>query len=239
VDVPALDALLVRFGQLVVEQAWIKRIEINPLLASPQLLALDVRIEVHRREMEESNLPRPAIRPYPTQYVSSWRMKDGQMVTFRPIRADDEPLMVKFHEGLSDESVYLRYFQGIGLRTRTSHERLTRICFIDYDREMALVGEQRDPNTDERRIIALGDLAKAYGRNEAEVATMVSDNYQGRGLGIEMMRRLIGIARDEKIVRVIATTLTENVGMSVIFKRLGFQTSTDFEEGVIEAEMRL
>lgn len=239
VDLAALEALLVRFSQLVVEQPWIEEIEINPLLASPQLLALDARVVVHGREVGEANLPRPAIRPYPMQYVSTWTMKDGQAVTFRPIRAEDEPLMVKFHQGLSAHSIYLRYFQGVGLGQRTAHDPLTRICFIDYDREMALVGEQRDPQTEERRIIALGNLTKVHGRNEAELAAMISDDYQGRGLGVEMMRRLISVARDEKLDRVLATTMTENYGMSAIFKRLGFETSINMEDGIIEAAMRL
>jgi acetyltransferase len=68
---------------------------------------------------------------------------------------------------------------------------------------------------------------------------MISDDYQGRGLGVEMMRRLIRVARDEKLDRVLATTMTENYGMSAIFKRLGFETSINMEDGIIEAAMRL
>ena len=68
-------------------------------------------------------------------------MKDGADVLIRPIRPEDEPLMVKFHDTLSERSVYLRYFHLMNLPQRVAHERLTRICFIDYDREMALVAE--------------------------------------------------------------------------------------------------
>src|SRR5208282_6551409 len=72
VDVTALEDLLVRFSQLVVEQPWIKEIDINPLLASPErLLALDARVVVHGPEMTEDKLPETAIRPYPIQYVGS------------------------------------------------------------------------------------------------------------------------------------------------------------------------
>ena len=57
-------------------------------------------------------MPRLAIRPYPTQYVSKWKLKDGTPVNIRPIQPEDEPLLVKFHETLSEESVYHRYFRS-------------------------------------------------------------------------------------------------------------------------------
>ena len=71
VDLAALEQLLVRFSRLVVEQPWIKEIDINPLLASPEgLMALDARVVVHGPEVTEEELPKLAIRPYPTRYVS-------------------------------------------------------------------------------------------------------------------------------------------------------------------------
>src|SRR5581483_104320 len=143
VDVTALAEMLVCFSELVVEQPWIKEIDINPLLASPErLLALDARVLVHGPEVREEELPRPAIRPYPVQYVGEWTMKNQERIVIRPIRPEDEPLLIKFHGKLSERSVYMRYFQPMKLSTRTAHERLTRICFIDYDREMALVAER-------------------------------------------------------------------------------------------------
>src|SRR5581483_5383180 len=170
VDLAALEELLVRFSQLVAEQRWISEIDINPLLASPErLLALDARIVVHGPEVREENLPRLAIRPYPKRYVAAWMMKNGEEVTIRPIRPEDEPLLIKLHGALSDRSVYLRYFQPLKLSQRTAHERLTRICFIDYDREMALVVERKTAE-DTPEIIAIGRLSKLHGRNEAELA---------------------------------------------------------------------
>ena len=148
VDLAALEQLLVRFSYLVVEQPWIKELDINPLLASPdRLLALDARVIVHGPEVQDAEILRPAIRPYPTQYVSSWTAKDGMPLVIRPIRPEDEPLLVQFHGTLSDRSVVLRYFHVMTLSTRVAHERLTRICFIDYDREMALVAERQDPQS--------------------------------------------------------------------------------------------
>ena len=116
VDLTALEKLLVRFSDLVVEQPWIKEIDINPLLASPdRLLALDARVIVHGSEVRDSDVPRPAIRPYPTKYISSWTAKDGSEFVLRPIRPEDEPSIVKFHGTLSDRSVMLRYFHAMTL----------------------------------------------------------------------------------------------------------------------------
>jgi acetyltransferase len=224
VDMAALEQLLVRFSRLVLEQRWIAELEINPLLASPvRLLALDARIVLHGHTVTLDQLPKPAIRPYPLKYVSTWTMKDGSEVTIRPIRPEDEPLMVKFHETLSDRSVYLRYFCSLKRIRRVEHERLLRICFGDYDRDMVLVAERSDPATGERRILAVGRLNKLHAGNEAEVAVLVSDNYQNLGLGNELLARVVQIARDEKLGRVSAEMLPDNVAMQVITKRLGFR----------------
>jgi len=224
VNMTALEQLLVRFSQLVIEQPWIAEIDINSLLASPErLLALDARIVLHDPALTLDELPKPAIRPYPLKYVAPWTMKDGSEVTIRPIRPEDEPLMVKFHETLSDRSVYLRYFCSLSLSRRVQHERLLRICFGDYDREMALVAELTDPGTGERRILAVGRMNRLHAGNEAEVAVLVSDQYQKLGLGNELLRRVVQIARDEKLSRVSAEMLTDNVAMQAITKHLGFR----------------
>jgi acetyltransferase len=153
-------------------------------------------------------------------------MKDGTEIIIRPIRPEDESLMVKFHETLSERSVYLRYFGLLSLSRRIAHQRLLQICFCDYDREMALVAERTDPATAERQIIAVGRLNRLDVGNEGEVAVLVSDQYQNLGLGQELLRRVIVVARDEKLSRVSAEMLTDNVAMQFIAKRLGFRVRT-------------
>ncbi len=236
VDLAALEGLLTRFSQLVAEQRWIKESDINPLLASPEcLLALDARIVLHPPELGADQLPRLAIRPYPAEYVAPWTMKDGTPVTLRPIRPEDETLMVKFHETLSEQSVYLRYFYFLNLSSRVAHERLIRMCFVDYDREMALVADHRDANAGEHRIVAVGRLSKLHGRKEAEVAVLVSDPYQHRGLGAELLRRLIEVARNEKLDCIIADILQENVAMRALAKRFGFHSRASDDPAVVRA----
>lgn len=237
VNLAALEGLLVRFSQLVIEQPQIAEIDINPLLASSdRLLALDARIVLHDPAKEP--LPKPAIRPYPTQYVAQWKTKNGTEVTIRPIRPEDEPLMAEFHGTLSDRTVYLRYFASLSLSARIAHERLLRICFGDYDREMVLVTEYRDA-AGAPHIIAVGRLNRMHARNEAEVAVLISDKFQNQGLGSELLRRLIQIARDEKLSKVSSEMLHDNFGMQAISRRLGFQLHSRLESGSTRATLML
>ena len=241
VDTAALEKLFVRFSQLVVEQPWIKELDINPLLASPErLIALDARVVVHGPEMEEEDLPRTAIRPYPTRYVWKEETDEGEPVTIRPIRPEDEPLMVKFHETLSEQSVYMRYFHMMNLDQRTTHERLTRICFIDYDREMALVAERTDPGPGEPEIMGVARLSRRHGAaKEAEVAVLISDPFQRQGLGTLLLSKLLSVARAEGLRHITADILFENYVMQHISKRLGFRLRRDTQEMVMKADLDL
>jgi len=240
VDLVALENLMVRFSQLVVEQPWIAEIDLNPLLASSEgLLALDARVLLHDLSLRPDQLPKAAIRPYPSQYVSQFTMKDGTEVTLRPIRPEDEPLMGKFHETLSDRSVYMRYFSSPSLSSRVAHERLARICFVDYDRVMALVVDYKDRATGQHRILGVGRLIKLHMKHEAEVAVLVSDQYQKQGLGIELLRRTVQVARDEKLSGVHAEMLRDNLGVQNIFKKLGFRLCLQADSSSISAVLDL
>jgi acetyltransferase len=240
VDLSALEQLLVKFSQITVEQRWLKEIDINPLLAAPEgLMVLDARVILHPSKLKEEQIPRPSIRPYPAQYIKPQKMKNGARVIIRPIRPEDEPMMVKFHQTLSEESVYFRYLHPIKLSRRTSHERLTRICFIDYDREVALVAEHQNPETGASEIIAVGRLSRLHGLNEAEFSILISDSFQGHGLGTELLKRLVQIGRNENFDRIIADILPENHVMQHICKKLGFRLSGRLGEPVFKAEILL
>jgi len=237
IDLAALEALLVRFSRLIAEQPRIRELDVNPLLASPGgLLALDARVVLHDPAAPDDALPRTAIRPYPRQYVAPWVSKDGMPVTIRPIRPEDEPLLVKFHETLSERSVSLRYFHPMKLSTRVAHDRLTRICFIDYDREMALVADHKDPWTGSSEVLGVGRLSRRRGGgDDAEFAVLVNDQYQGRGLGTELGRRLLDVARAEGIARVVAEILPDNREMQRVCEKLGFTLSRALDEAVVRA----
>jgi len=239
VPLDELEQLMVRFSYLVAEQRWIKEIDINPLLASEQaLIALDARVVLHPAHISEAELPRTAITPYPVEYVAPWTLHDGTAVLIRPIRPEDEPLLVEFHHTLSEQSVYQRYFHPFPLSERIAHERLTRIAFINYEREMALVAERRD-EAHKPHIIGVGRLIKLRGGKEAEFAILISDEYQHQGLGTELLSRLVAIGRREGVKRIIADILPDNAAMIRVSEQVGFTCRYSAEDGVVKAELVL
>jgi len=239
VDLNGLERLVVRFSTLIGEQPWVKELDINPLIASPErLLALDARVVLHKNDTKESELPRLAIRPYPVQYVSEWTAKDGTEVTFRPLRPEDEPLMVKFHESLSDRSVYMRFMHPMLLSQRAAHVRLSRICHGDYDREITLIADRYDAGPDELRVMAASRMSKMHGNNIARLSLLVSDGCQGMGIGKEIMRRMIDVARKEKLVRLEVLMTHDNQAMHKLCESNGF-TFSETADGLTKAELQL
>lgn len=239
VDLAELEQVLVRFSRLVAEQPWMKEIDINPLFVSAdRIVALDARVVLHDAKTPVDQLPKLAIRPYPSQYTQQWKLKDGTDVTLRAIRPEDEPLMIQFHQTLSERSVRLRYFQPLKLSQRVAHERLIRVCYTDYDREMALVVELRD-SSNESQILAVGRLSKVPGHDEAEFSMLISDLWQNRGIGTKLLSTLLQVARDEKVARVTAQILPDNVEMQHICKKLGFEVIRSTEHQDVHAQIDL
>ena len=228
VDLAALERLLVRFSQLITENRWIQELDINPLMASPEkLIALDARVLVYDKDVTQAQLPKMAIRAYPMKYVSSWIAKDKTNVTIRPILPEDEKLLVRFHADLSDRSVFLRYLQPMMFQERVIHERLSRICHCDFDREIALVGEKKVDG--ENIIMGVVRLSKLHATNEGRLSILVADPYQGTGLGGEMVRRMIDVAKQERIEKISATLTDDNQVMGHLFKKLGFTIEVSAE----------
>jgi acetyltransferase len=239
VDIESLERLLVRFSQLVVEQRWIKEIDINPLLASPErIVALDARVVLHDPDTKEEELPQSAIRPYPTHLATPFSIQTGEEVLIRPIRPEDEPLMASFNRTISPHSIYLRYFHPVSPTQLVSHDQLAALCFVDYDREMALVAEMKDEKG-HAQIVGMGQLTKLQGTAEGEFALLINDKYQRTGLGTELLARLLDIGRDEKLEKVVAEILPENEGMRRVCAKLGFQFSKVPDSNTIYAEIEL
>ena len=239
VHLAELERVLVRFSQLVAEQPWIRDIEVNPLLVSHErIIGLDARVILHPPGTDAAELPRLAIRPYPAQYVSEWRLPNGPTVTIRPIRPEDESLIAKFHGTLSERSVYLRYFTAFKLSQRIAHERLVRICFSDYDRDIALVADHK-AKTGEHEILGIGRLSKMHNSNDAEFALLVSDAWQGHGLGTHLLQMLIHVARAEKFHCVIGRIHAENGRMQQLCRELGFNLRKLPDEPEYTAELAI
>jgi acetyltransferase len=131
--------------------------------------------------------------------------------------------MARFHEALSDRSVYLRYFHMEKLSSRVEHTRLARRCLVDYEAEMALIAEYFSAEAGRSEIIGVGRLVRATGDKEAEVALIVADKFQKCGVGSELLKRLIRVGQDESLERIVAIVLPENMGMRALASRHGFK----------------
>jgi len=241
VDFRELESIAVRFSRLILENPAIKESDINPLIASSeQFLALDARFVLQDMDVPENRFPKPAIRPYPIQYVSSWKTADGSNFTIRPIRPEDEPLMVRFHETLSQRSVFLRYFQSSKLNERVDHERLTRMCFLDYDRDIALLADKVGNSALQlHEILGVARLCKLRDSNRGELAVVVSDVYQHCGLGLELVSRLIDVAQQEGLDSIHAYVLQENIEMQGLLRKLQFTISTSDDPSILFASLPL
>jgi acetyltransferase len=238
VDHQALAQLLVTFSQLVVEQPAIREADINPLLASAdRLIALDARFVLHSAKVSDDLLPRPAIRPYPAQYIWPFVTRKGREVTLRPIRPEDEPLLAVFHEKLSERTVYLRYLEHLRLNQRIAHQRLARLCFIDYARDLALVVEGSGVSG-QPELLAVGRLSRT-GPRESEFSVLVADAHQGQGLGHELLRRLVEIGRNEGLRRITADMSPGNGPMQAVSRKLGFQIRGELMDPTVEAVLDL
>ncbi|MBI4889561.1 MAG: GNAT family N-acetyltransferase [Acidobacteria bacterium] len=166
-------------------------------------------------------------------------MRNGECVRIRPIQPEDEPTMVKFHESLSERTVYQRYLQMLNLSQRTAHERLTRICYIDYANQMALAVERKDPATGDTSIIGIGRIQGLTASTDSEFSIVVADEYQKSGLGTELLRRLIEIGKAEGVKVITADILAENITMQKVAEKAGFKLTRDVEEPVVSARLQL
>jgi acetyltransferase len=225
-----LERALVAFSGIVASQPRLGELRLDPLWVTPDVVSIG---QATLALLPDGQTARLAIRPYPAQYTTTFRMKNGLAATLRPIRPEDEPMIVAFHQGLSERTVYFRYFQVLNLSQRTSHERLTRICFIDYDREIALVAVHEDS------ILAVGRLTRLHDSDDAEFAVLVADAWQGQGLGAELLRRLLDVARAEGIRVVAGQVLPENRSMLAIARKAGFRLRDLPGEGVVEVSVNV
>ncbi len=221
VDIDVLAALLVRFSELVAEQPRIAEIDINPLLASPErIIALDARVVLHPTTVADADLPRLAIRPYPHEYIQEGRTDDGIPLTIRPIRPEDEPGVAAWHASLSEATVRARYGKDRPLSERTAHERLTRICFVDYDRQFALVAEAAGPDGPE--IAAVARVSRVHATNDRMLTMSVADRWQRRGIGAQLVRGAVDVARGERVSHLLAELAPENAPMHELLAAEGF-----------------
>ena len=153
---------------------------------------------------------------------------------------EDEPLIVDFHKRVSEESVYTRFFSDMKYEHRTSHDRLKRVCHVDYDRDIALVALDGEKcSNSHQKLVAAARLTKKHGVRVAEFSILVSDAYQGMGIGSKLLRELVEHAKSEGIDTIEAVVLPTNQSMVHVMKKTGFECTYDKCEGVVRLYLNL
>ena len=224
VDLTALEQLLVRFSQLVVEQRRIAEIDINPLSVSKEgMLALDARVVLQPPECREEALPQFAIRPYPTEYTTAYKLPDGSSAMIRAVRPEDESTLLIFRQTFLEPGGGMRSSSLKQLDGCFRQDLLKPMCFIDYDLEMLLVVERLHPSEGSNEIVATGRLTKLHEVNEAEISLLVGAAWQGQGLGTELLKRLVQVGHGEKLERIFAVIQSGNEAMRKMALKLGFK----------------
>jgi acetyltransferase len=235
-DFEGLEEILVNFSNLIVDFPEIAEIDINPLaISNGKASALDARIIIDKNygAAGRSSHPHLIITPYPTRYITPWRLSDGTEVLLRPIRPEDEPAEHEMLSSLSQDTLKTRFFS---VMKDISHERLIFFCNIDYDRHMAIIAEVRENG--KNRMIGVARLIMDQELTSGEVAVLVQDRFQGKRLGSKLVEMLVGIARERGLENVRAEVLTGNVRMLSVFRRLGFAIHSA-PRGTSEAALQL
>ena len=157
----------------------------------------------------------------------TWVAADGTAITIRPIRAEDLALEQEFVNGLSAHTGYQRLMSA----RRPSLEELVRFTNIDPERELALIATT--PVQGRERQIGVARYVKESSPGDAEFAIVLSDDWQGRGLGTTLLMSLVVAARGHSVRRLVGTTLSVNTGMLALGRKLGFELATDSRSATI------
>lgn len=165
--------------------------------------------------------------------MSTFRLKNGTEVTIRAIRPADEPLIVALHAGHSEHTLRMRFFS---LVKTLSHDSLARLCHLDHDREMALVAVS--PGGGGPHILGVSRYSLTDEPGAAEFALVVGDAHQRQGLGRHLLTRLIDIAQERGVKRLVGEVLAENYPMLDLTASLGFRPE-GVEDGVIKVALPL
>ena len=222
-NIDRLIEIIMRFSYLVADYPEIEELDINPLLVTPEeVIALDARVVVDAGQPDGQGGARPyshlAIRPYPEEYVTQRTLKDGAKVMLRPIKPEDEPL---WHELLAGCSTQSRWFRFNYLFKQTTHEMASRYCFIDYDRELAIVAEVEEDGR--RKLVGIGRLVADVDHQTAEYAVIVVDCWQGRGVGGMLTDYCLELAKKWGVKQVVAEIAKDNSRMLATFRNRGFE----------------
>lgn len=238
VNLERLVEIMVRLSYLAADYPEISELDINPLLVGENdVVALDARVVVDPTALGKEVKPYShlALKPYPEEYVRKVRLEDGTILTLRPIKPEDEPMWMDMLANCSRETIYARFRYFFRWE---SHKTAAHYCYIDYDREVAIVAEWNDGES--RRLVGVGRLIAAPDHETVEYAVLVTDDWQNRHLGSVLTDYCLEIAEKWDVKQIVAETTTDNHRMINVLEKRGFDIKTGQIKGsLVEASRRI
>lgn len=235
VDADKLVEVLIRMSYLAADYPEIVELDINPLLVSPGgVVALDGRAVINLQHTKREPYQHLALRPYPEEYVKKANLTDGTEVTLRPIKPEDELLWLEMLGSCSREDIYQRFRYFFFWN---SHEVAIRYCFIDYDREIAIVAEIE--KNGQRKLIGVGRIVADPDHETVEYAVLVPEEWQNKKLGSILTDYCMEISEKWNLKKVVAQTTTDNLRMISVFKKHGFAINPDIKSEMVDVEKSL
>jgi acetyltransferase len=232
-NIDQLIQVLIRLSYLAADYPEILELDINPLLVTPtEVIALDGRIVLDPGITREENHPYShlALHPYPEELIRRVALEDGTELILRPIKPEDEPLWLSMIGRCTKESLYSRFRYFFHWQ---SHEAATRYCYIDYDREIAIVAEiTEDDNT--KKLLGVGRLIADPDHETVEYAILIEDAWQQKDLGNILTDYCLEISGSWNLKKFVAQTTTDNKRMISVFRKRGFEIRVNSQDSTVD-----
>jgi acetyltransferase len=230
VDINLLVDVLLRVSNIACELPAVQEMDINPLIMDDQgIVAVDARIRVDFPKPSTDPYYHLAIHPYPAHLSSSFQLPDGTDIVIRPIRPEDAEMEAEFVRNLSTEAKYFRFMNAL---QELSQAMLVRLTQIDYWNEMALIAVR--VNGEGELQIGVTRYTTNLDQKSCEFALVVADDWQGRGIGHQLMEKLMEIARDRGLERIEGQVLSNNARMLNLMASLNFRIENDPDDPAIK-----
>jgi acetyltransferase len=220
-NIDKLIEALIRMSYLAADYPEIAELDINPLVVTPtDVIALDARIVVDEEIMKKpvKEYSHLILRPYPESLIKKATLRDGSEILLRPIKPEDEPLWVELLASCSKESIYHRFRYDFYF---DSHDIASQYCFIDYDREIAIVAEVEEEG--KKKLIGVGRLIADPDVEVMEYAILITDAWQKKELGFTLTNYCMEIAKTRGVKILAAETTKDNKPMISVFRKLNFK----------------
>ena len=236
-NIDKLIQVLIRLSYLAADYPEILELDINPLLVTAEdVIALDARIVIDRSLLGKEIHPYAhlALHPYPEKYAKAMKLQDGTSVILRAIKPEDEPLWLEMIGNCSKESLYSRFRYFFNWH---SHEAATQYCYIDYDREVAIVVERNENG--KKELLGVGRLVADPDHETVEYAILIADAWQQKDLGNILTDYCMEIARTWKLKSFVAQTTTDNKRMITVFRKRGFEIAINSSDSTVDVKKEL